>query len=163
MGLDKMLVINSKRCTGCRLCELACSFWHTGKACPSVFQPSVSRIKVRLFSKEGYSVPGVCLQCQECYCITACDAKAMHKNEETGAIEIDESLCIGCKACLSVCPYEGMGYDFVRDKAIVCDLCRGDPECVKYCFSGAIQWVDIDSVPFVREDYVKAIKGSASK
>lgn len=151
-----MLIVNAKRCTGCRLCELACSYKHS-----SIFRPSVSRIKVKLFSKEGISIPIVCLQCKECYCIDACKSEAIHKNQQTGAIEISLPKCTGCKACLIACPFGGMSYDRDLNKAIVCDLCHGDPECIKYCFSKAIEFVDIDSVTFARgDDYIKAIKRS---
>ena len=35
------VMINNKKCTGCHMCELACSAWHEG-----AFRPSVARLHV---------------------------------------------------------------------------------------------------------------------
>ena len=43
------LIFNYENCTGCRACELACSFYKEG-----VFAPSKSRIKIVRIDEEGY-------------------------------------------------------------------------------------------------------------
>ncbi len=159
MNLGKMIVINAQDCIGCRLCELICSFHHEG-----IFEPSAARIRVKLLLKEGFSTPLVCLQCKKPLCMTVCEAKAIHRNEETGAIQIDLGKCTGCKRCITACPYGGMGYHARSDNAIVCDLCGGDPQCVKYCFSKAMEWVDIKDASLVRgRAYIEAIKAAGVK
>jgi Fe-S-cluster-containing hydrogenase component 2 len=40
---------------------------------------------------------------------------------------------------------------------VKCDLCEGDPYCVKYCETGAIQYVDIEDIG-VRRAYPLAEK-----
>lgn len=50
--MEKSLVINPDKCTGCLQCELACSYENEG-----VFNPSKSRIKVFTFHQEGRFVP----------------------------------------------------------------------------------------------------------
>ena len=141
----KVLVRNADKCTGCRLCELACSFGHTG-----LFKPSVARIKVSLFTKEGYSVPLVCQQCSKAACMEVCEPGAISKNERTGALSIDLEKCTGCKQCLMACPYGGMGYDEAADNPIACDFCGGEPQCVEFCQSGALVWADIDLAQQIR-------------
>lgn len=141
MGLDKRLVVDAKLCTGCRLCELACSFHHSG-----VFQPSNSRIRVKLFSKKGFSTPTVCLQCESCYSIDACKDNAIRKKLETGAIEIDLSKCTRCNACLAACPHGGIAFSVSSNTVVACDLCGGDPECVKYCFPKALDLRGVEAV-----------------
>jgi carbon-monoxide dehydrogenase iron sulfur subunit len=156
MSSNKMIVINAERCTGCRLCELACSYNKV-----AAFKPYASRIKVNLLSKEGMSVPLICIHCTKCHCMDVCEPDAIYKNSETGAMEIDIAKCNGCKACLTACPYGAMHFDRVTEKTFVCDLCKGDPECVKYCFVKAIEYIDIDSVPFVRaRDHIEGIRKS---
>jgi anaerobic carbon-monoxide dehydrogenase iron sulfur subunit len=156
VSLEKRLVVNPKTCLGCRLCELACSFRHS-----KTFRPSVARIKIKLFSKEGISIPVVCLQCKERHCIDACKSGAIEKNQRTGATEISIDKCTGCKACMSACPYGGVGYDGDLKKAIVCDLCQGEPECIRYCFVRAIEFADGNSTAFVKgEDYITTMKES---
>jgi Fe-S-cluster-containing hydrogenase component 2 len=61
-----------------------------------------------------------------------CPEEALTKSAETGAISVDEELCIRCESCVSACPFGAI--TIAPDESIiVCDLCGGDPTCVKYC------------------------------
>ena len=40
--------------------------------------------------------------------------------------------------CVTACVYGGIAIDPRTKKAIKCDLCNGDPACVKACDYGAI-------------------------
>jgi Fe-S-cluster-containing hydrogenase component 2 len=51
---------------------------------------------------------------------------------------IEEEKCNGCMTCVNECPFQGITYDKVNKKAIKCDLCGGDPMCVKVCQPGAL-------------------------
>jgi len=62
-------------------------------------------------------------------------------DELTGAVVIDEQKCIGCKACVTACPF-GAILLTPEGTLIKCDLCKGDPKCVKYCYFGAIKFVE---------------------
>jgi Fe-S-cluster-containing dehydrogenase component len=48
-------------------------------------------------------------------------------------------LCIGCKACTYACPISipqmGRGLKIM----VKCDMCGGDPDCIKVCSSKAIK------------------------
>ncbi len=154
MGLSKCFVIHPEKCTGCGLCELICSFSHEG-----IFQPFLSRIKIKMFSKEGISIPRVCIKCDECLCIDACGEQAILKNKKTGATEVDQDKCVGCTMCIGACPYYVMYFNPNSEKAYTCDLCGGDPQCVKYCFTKAIEWVDVEAAPFARTaEYLESLK-----
>lgn len=69
----------------------------------------------------------------------------MYVDEKTGARVIDESKCTeDCSLCMKAC---GSYFDLPRivfhpDKKIPvkCDLCGGDPECVKWCPNGALKY-----------------------
>jgi len=39
------------------------------------------------------------------------------------------------------CPYGNISIHKDERKMLKCDLCGGDPECVKFCATGAIQYV----------------------
>ena len=43
-----MLVINTEKCTGCRTCELACSYHHR-----RVFSPNISSVHIKRNDREG--------------------------------------------------------------------------------------------------------------
>jgi Fe-S-cluster-containing hydrogenase component 2 len=73
-----------------------------------------------------------------------CPNKAINRNVETGAMEVDESLCIGCGVCALSCPF-GLIVMGISEKAIKCNLCGGDPECVKACTYGALEFASEDT------------------
>lgn len=137
--VQMMLLITPELCSGCRLCEGACSFQHY-----RVIQPSRSRITVVKFEDRGLDVPVTCLQCDDAPCVAACPTSALWKNEETGLVEYDPERCIGCKSCITACPFGGVGWDAETNSILKCDWCGGDPQCARICPTGAIKWVRAD-------------------
>lgn len=59
---------------------------------------------------------------------------------------VNYDRCIGCKTCVVVCPFGAVGFDHVAGKIISCDLCDGDPVCVRFCETEALQYVDASEV-----------------
>jgi Fe-S-cluster-containing hydrogenase component 2 len=68
-----------------------------------------------------------------------------------GRVEIDYDVCIGCRMCVAICPFGGMGFDTLAKKVIKCDLCDGDPQCVRFCETKAIQYVDASAVSIEKQ------------
>jgi Fe-S-cluster-containing hydrogenase component 2 len=137
--MQKSLLINPEKCTGCLQCELACSYINEGN-----FNPSRSRIKVFTFEHEGRFVPYTCTQCAEAWCLKACPVDAISIDMTTGAKVVSDALCVGCKVCTIACPFGTVNYQQSSGKVIKCDLCGGDPECAKACPTEAITYVDAD-------------------
>lgn len=99
-----------------------------------------SRISVVAFEKTGFSFPAVCQQCSVAACMEVCPVGAINKDEATGAMKVNNAVCLRCKMCTIACPFGATFYDADHDLIIKCDLCGGDPECVKFCPSGAISY-----------------------
>ena len=135
--MQKSLLIDPEKCTGCLQCELACSLDNEG-----AFNPAKSRIKVFKFHDEGRVVPYTCTQCAEAWCLKACPVDAISIDVATGAKVVSDSLCVGCKVCTIACPFGTINYNQSSGKVIKCDLCGGDPECAKACPTAAITYVD---------------------
>ncbi len=133
----KVLMIHTDKCTGCRNCELACSFFHEGD-----FRPRASRVHVYSWEREGVSVPMMCQQCDSAACVAVCTTGAMHRNKATGLVEYEQPKCIGCRMCVQACPFGNAVYDAVTASILKCDLCGGQPECVQMCPNGALEFVD---------------------
>ena len=115
------------RCSGCRLCEVACSLRHE-----NAIWPEASRI--RIFEPvPGVCVPHLCAQCPDYPCVHACKTGAMEVDERTGAVVVDEEKCVGCGECVEACPGSVPVLHPTRGKALVCDLCGGEPACVEIC------------------------------
>jgi carbon-monoxide dehydrogenase iron sulfur subunit len=133
----KILKIDFEKCTGCRLCELVCAVKHH-----NVSNPARSRIRIVKWESEGVYIPMVCQQCEDAPCAAACPSKALSRNEETGRVELDYDKCIGCRTCVSVCPFGAVHFVPIDRKVIKCDLCDGDPQCVRFCEVKAIEFVE---------------------
>ncbi|MFH1134846.1 MAG: 4Fe-4S dicluster domain-containing protein [Pseudomonadota bacterium] len=137
--MSKNLVIDISRCTGCGYCELICSFAHHNE-----FNPLKARIQVSVFIEKALAVPVVCYQCEDPWCVKACPAGALAiETDSTGEarlIAVNKDRCVGCKMCTLACPF---GCIVVSDGvAEKCDLCHGDPQCVKFCRAGALSFKD---------------------
>lgn len=144
--MEKILVIDQEKCTGCRLCEMVCAVEHTGAN-----NPSRSRIHVIKWFLEGFELPMVCQQCEEAPCIAVCPKGALSRDRMLDRVTLNYDLCIGCKMCVIACPFGGMGIDAVARQMIKCDLCDGDPTCVRFCDPGALQYVPASSVNLMKK------------
>jgi anaerobic carbon-monoxide dehydrogenase iron sulfur subunit len=134
---NKVLKIDYEKCTGCRLCELVCAVKHD-----HVSNPVRSRIRIIKWESEGIYVPMSCQQCEDAPCAAACPSKAISRNEETSRVEIDYDKCIGCRTCVSVCPFGAMHFVAADHKVIKCDLCDFDPQCVRFCDVNAVTFAE---------------------
>ena len=139
--MKKVLYIDHEKCTGCRLCELVCSVVHDG-----VSNPARSRIKVVKWESEGVYVPISCQQCDDAPCMNVCPSKALSRDEDTQAVIVDYTLCIGCRSCVAVCPFGAITYNVIDGKIIKCDLCGGEPQCVRFCDVNTLSYVEADRV-----------------
>jgi Fe-S-cluster-containing hydrogenase component 2 len=121
---------NYEDCSGCRRCEIACSLKHEGK-----IWPEASRVRVFMLVP-GIEVPHLCVQCYDYPCVEACPVGALSTSKETGAVLTDKDKCIACGKCIEVCPGKVPFIHPTENYAVICDLCGGDPECVKACSKG---------------------------
>jgi carbon-monoxide dehydrogenase iron sulfur subunit len=135
--MKKSLVVDFERCTGCRICEVACSLHHE-----KAVNTTKSRIHV-VKIKNYVDVPLVCQQCETPLCSTVCPTKAIYRDTKTNALLVNHDLCVGCRLCIAVCPFGGCSWDAERGKVVRCDLCNGDPLCAKMCPTGALRYVTV--------------------
>ena len=137
--MSKNLVVDISRCTGCGYCELVCSFAHHNE-----FNPLKARIQVSIFIEKSMAVPVVCYQCEDPWCVKACPAGALtiqtDSSGEARMIAVNKDRCVGCKMCTLACPF---GCIVINEGiAEKCNLCYGEPQCVKFCRAGALRFED---------------------
>lgn len=116
------------QCTGCKTCELVCSFTHY-----KIFNPCLARIRVTNLEPELIDFPITCRQCYNPPCRKVCPNQAISASNHLGVNQVDENLCIGCGECVLACPFGAIYIPTGEQIPISCDLCGGDPQCVHYC------------------------------
>jgi len=151
------VMISSKKCSGCRMCELACSAWHEGGYRPSLARlfsevnPTTAAVKGRTCLQTG------CAKCQE-----ACPNDAILTKEITVTplgefpakakvgdavsgyvLVVDEEKCTNCGECYNVCPTGVIHEHPEREVAFKCDLCDGQPQCIAFCQNPHVLAVDL--------------------
>jgi Fe-S-cluster-containing hydrogenase component 2 len=134
--MTKQLVLKPEKCMGCRTCELVCSFRHNDQ-----FNPTLAAVTVIDYEQQVVSIPVMCLQCEEACCLKVCPVHAISR-DEAGAVVMDPKKCIVCKMCMHACPLGNISFSPLTRKVFKCDLCGGDPQCARFCASGAIGFLD---------------------
>jgi len=132
----KRLRVDYTKCTGCHLCEIACSLYNEGMC-----NPALSKICVIRW-EEATDFPLVCHQCDDAPCVTVCPAEARMRNEQTWAIHVDREKCIGCRMCIYECPFGAISVQKEDGTTTNCLLCNGEPRCVQVCDTQAIRYVE---------------------
>ena len=107
------MAINKTRCIGCQTCVFACKM-----------QNGVPKdLRWNRVVTEGGGVaddaqgeypnltrsylPLACQHCENPACQRVCPTGATYKDDK-GRVEIDYDKCIGCRMCMSACPYTGV-------------------------------------------------------
>jgi len=118
------------KCSGCRRCEIVCSLSHEGK-----IWPEASRVRVFMLVP-GIEVPHLCTQCHDYLCVDSCPVDALSVSKETEAVLVDKEKCTACGKCIEACPGKVPFIHPSENYAVICDLCGGEPKCVKACTEG---------------------------
>jgi len=141
-----LILIDPDKCTSCRQCEKVCSLKHGGECNPVL--SSIKVLRREIVGESFVSVPVVCQQCETPMCKEVCPMEAIYQDLTTGAYLINEEQCIGCRLCTISCPLGAIEVNSNKRTAFKCDLCGGEPQCVKFCLPGALTYVEKDKVGF---------------
>jgi Fe-S-cluster-containing hydrogenase component 2 len=143
------VMISRRRCTGCRMCELACSAWHEG-----AYRPSLSRLHVEVNPTTANVNGFTCLQTACAECERACpegaierqliEVRAVGMEPVTGyVLKVNEKMCTGCGKCYDVCPRGVIRPHPGKGVAYKCDLCDGEPHCIAFCQNPRIMAIQL--------------------
>jgi molybdopterin-containing oxidoreductase family iron-sulfur binding subunit len=161
-----VMVIDLAKCTNARKCVDACQEGH-------LLPKDHEWIKLYLLQDDKntapYWLPRPCFHCDKPMCVSVCPVGATYKRDD-GIVLVDNQRCIGCKFCMTGCPYSArvfnwkdpevkMPPDHVYDpetnippvegtvgKCVFCaDKLRNNelPRCVTACPMGVIYFGDI--------------------
>ena len=133
--MSKKLTVIPEQCSGCRICELVCAIKHFG-----VNNPKKSAIRVlTTYPHPVMRMPIVCSQCKVLTCAQVCPVDALRRSD--GVVQLNKENCTSCYKCVDACPFGAIYVHEDCDSPIVCDMCGGDPECVKKCPTGALRLI----------------------
>lgn len=120
---------DTDRCTGCLVCQFACSAQKEGHC-----DLQLSRIRVLRWSDSDISVTG-CQFCRNTPCVKACPRDALSLNETSHTLNLDKARCAGCGWCIEACPFGAIVLNDTTKTPLMCDLCpdRDLPACIQFC------------------------------
>jgi carbon-monoxide dehydrogenase iron sulfur subunit len=135
----KFVSVDPSKCIGCGICEYAC----TTEKGEGNWNPIRSRIRVvRMAPVFNFAL--TCRGCVDARCVKACPERAIAQSEVNSLLIIDDEKCKGCDWCVQACPHGGITINADTGKAVACNLCDGDPQCIKVCPEEALELVDSD-------------------
>ena len=104
------MAIDLRKCIGCNACTVACI---AENALPPgiVYRPVVKEEIGTYPNVTKRNLPKPCMQCDEPPCVEVCPVSATFKRED-GIVAIDYKTCIGCRYCMTACPYEHRMFDY---------------------------------------------------
>jgi hydrogenase-4 component A len=91
----KFVIADPKKCIGCYTCMPACVVVHQEAGLQAYPRLHVTH------TPHG-TMPMQCRHCEDAPCSKACPAGCFKITDE---VQLNESLCIGCKMCVLACPF----------------------------------------------------------
>ena len=114
------MIIDTRRCVGCRACVVACKA--ENKTPPGVsYTVVVAEALEDRPDDRPLFMTKPCFHCENPPCVSVCPVSATFKREQDGIVVVDYKRCIGCRYCITACPYGARYFDFGENYAAIED------------------------------------------
>lgn len=94
--MNRFVIADPDKCTGCYTCVAACVNVHEKVGL-------VAHPRLTVIHTATVTMPVQCRNCDDAPCEKVCPVTAITFKDH--AVQINESLCIGCKMCSLACPF----------------------------------------------------------
>lgn len=117
------MAIDLDRCIGCRTCAVICKdhnaeprgIWWNRVFAPGAPEYGTSVIVDGMPRMEF--LPISCQHCENAPCQQVCPTGATY-TDDTGTVLVDYEKCIGCRYCITACPYEVRQFNWSKPEGI---------------------------------------------
>lgn len=138
----KYLKLHEDKCIGCMNCVATCSRMYFKEE-----NPAKARIRVLPLAQGRFSLTACDQECRKC--VIECPTQAITVNSQ-GVVMVNKKLCVGCLACVAVCPINAMLYFPGDPNPFKCVACGA---CVKTCPSDALEIAEKEESPASRRPF----------
>ena len=107
-------VIDKKSCIACHACAVACKVENNlpdGIWWNRILTEGGENMDTPAGTYPNLTMANIAVGCQHCdnpACVKVCPVGATYQDPDTGAVRQDYDKCIGCRMCMSACPYTGV-------------------------------------------------------
>jgi len=148
--MRKGFIFDLNKCVGCEACVVACQIenhelqsepWRSISTFNAFQHPALPLFHFSL----------ACNHCDDPLCLTGCPANAFSIEPVHHTVDHNQELCIGCRYCTWICPYDAPKY--IKAKGVIekCTLCKErilegrKPNCANLCPTGALDFGEIET------------------
>lgn len=173
LGKQHGIVVDVRRCIGCKACQVACKGWNKLPAEKTEISKDGEYTNPKYFSAITWKVvhfkeigeydntkPGTgglkwrmladnCKHCLQPSCVSVCPSGALWKRSD-GPVLYDVNRCIGCGYCEMACPWGIPRFDEELHSIRKCTMCHDridqglEPACVATCPTDALQFMTLE-------------------
>jgi protein NrfC len=116
------MVFRVDRCIDCERCVEACR--QTNNVPEYGWRTKIlERVDTKAVDQQRQFMPILCNHCNNPPCVRACPTQATYKDKQTGIVKMASYKCIGCKSCMSACPYDARYFNEEKRAIDKCDFC----------------------------------------
>ncbi len=168
------VLFDANRCIGCKLCQITCKKVNNLPPDDNVTTLSATtftfidfkNISAKMDKPTIKPVKRQCMHCQDPACVSVCPVGALTK-KENGVVAYDPHRCIGCRYCITACPFEIPKYnwDSAEPKINKCAAqclengTRDQPACVQVCPVQALQYGNRNQLLALAHDRIDQNRG----
>lgn len=168
------VLFDENRCIGCKLCQITCKKVNnlppendvTSLSATTLTFVDFKNISAEMDKPTIKPVKKQCMHCQDPACVSVCPVGALTK-KENGVVAYDPHKCIGCRYCITACPFEIPKYNWdsaepkINKCAAQCldDGTRDQPACVQVCPVQALQYGNRNQLLALAHDRIDQNRG----